>query len=144
MDKAEAKEKIAELVAKYKKLGEKETKAFNEANTKQAFILPLFKVLGWDIYDTNEVALEEAASSGRVDFAFKINGVARLYTEAKKLGVDLNNPEFIKQAVTYAYSKGVTWAILTNFTEIRLLNAQRSQPFITLGYDDYLNSFEKL
>ncbi|MDD4873408.1 MAG: N-6 DNA methylase, partial [Dehalococcoidales bacterium] len=40
--------------------------------------------------------------------------------------------------------KGVTWAILTNFTEIRLLNAQRSQPFITLGYDDYLNSFEKL
>jgi hypothetical protein len=144
MDKEQAKLKIAELVEKYKKLSDKEIKAFNEANTKQAFILPLFAALGWDIYDTNEVALEEAASSGRVDFAFKINGVARFYVEAKKLGADLNNPDFIKQANTYAYNKGVTWAVLTNFTELRLLNAQGNQAFITLGYGAYIQSFDKL
>jgi hypothetical protein len=144
MTKEEAKQKIAGLVEKYKALSIKEIKAENEANTKQAFILPLFEALGWDIYDTAEVALEEAASSGRVDFAFKINGVARFYVEAKKLGADLNNPDFIKQAVTYSYGRGVTWAVLTNFAEIRLLNAQKSQPFLTLKHEDYLNSFEKL
>jgi type I restriction-modification system DNA methylase subunit len=144
MDKEEAKLKIAELVDKYKKLSDKEIRALNEANTKQAFILPLFAALGWDIYDTNEVMLEEAASNGRVDFAFKINGVARFYVEAKKLGADLNNPDYIKQAITYAYNKGVTWAILTNFTELRMLNAQGNKPFLTLGHESYLNSFDKL
>jgi len=144
MRKEEAKHKIAELVEKYRALSAKEVRAFNEANTKQAFILPMFEALGWDIYDTTEVALEETASNGRVDFAFKINGVAKFYTEAKKLGADLNNPIFVKQAVTYAYSNSVTWAVLTNFTEIHLLNAQKSLPFITLKYEDYINSFDKL
>lgn len=144
MKKEEAKHKIAELVEKYRALSAKEVRAFNEANTKQAFILPMFEALGWDIYDTAEVALEETASNGRVDFTFKINGVAKFYTEAKKLGADLNNPIFVKQAVTYAYSNSVTWAVLTNFTEIHLFNAQKSQPFITLNYEDYINSFDKL
>ncbi len=129
MTKDEAKSEIEALVKKYNTLSTKEIRAYNEANTKQAFILPLFKALGWNIYDTAEVSLEENASAGRVDFAFKINNVARFYIEAKKLGVDLNNQDYIKQAITYAYNNGVTWAILTNFTEMRFFNAQRSNAF---------------
>ena len=53
-------------------------------------------------------------SKGRVDYAFKIKGVSRFYLEAKHLKADLNNAEYIKQAVTYAYNKGVTWAGLTS------------------------------
>ena len=126
MTKDEAKQKIAELVKKYEALSPSAARAFNEANTKQGFILPLFGALGWDVNETKEVTMEEAASSGRVDFAFKLNGVAQFYLEAKKFNADLNNPEHMKQAVTYAYGNGVTWAVLTNFEELRLLNAQRA------------------
>lgn len=144
MNKEESRQKIAELVAKYEALSSKGIKSFNEANTKQGFILPLFAAMGWDVFDTNEVAMEEAASNKRVDFAFKINGVARFYLEAKPLKADLNNLDYIKQAITYAYSNGVTWAVLTNFEELRLLNAQKSTPFIQLAYKEYLSSFDKL
>jgi type I restriction-modification system DNA methylase subunit len=142
--KDEAKQKVGELVAKFESLSPTEVKKFNEANTKQTFILPLFEVLGWDIYDFNEVALEEAASNKRVDFAFKINGVARFYLEAKPLKADLNNPDYVKQAITYAYNNGVTWAVLTNFDEIRLFNAQNNKPFIQLNCKDFVTSFDKL
>jgi len=144
MDKTEAKEKIAELISKYKELSSKEIKGYNEANTKQFFILPLFAALGWNVDDCNEMSLEENAPNGRVDFAFKINGVSRLYVEAKKLGADLNNPDFIKQANSYALNRSIQWAILTNFTDIKLLNPQRSNPFINLSYDDYIESFDEL
>jgi len=112
--KDEAKAKIAELVAKYEGLSASQIKAFNEANTKRGFIEPLFKALGWDIDDTNEVTLEEKASNGRVDYAFKLKGVSQFYLEAKALKADLTNPDYIKQAVTYAYNKDVTWAVLTD------------------------------
>ena len=144
LTKEESQQTITGLIAKYEALSQKEIKGFNEANTKQGFILPLFAALGWDAFDTHEVAMEEAASNKRVDFAFKINGVARFYLEAKPLKADLNNPDYIKQAITYAYSNGVTWAVLTNFEELRLLNAQKSTPFIQLAYKEYLSSFDKL
>ena len=100
MDKEKAKQKIADLIAKYNALNQKEIRAFNEANTKQAFILPMFEALGWDIYDTAEVALEETASGGRVDFAFKINGVARFYIEAKNPAFDITPQRYITAIIT--------------------------------------------
>src|SRR4030042_106342 len=115
MGKEEAKQKIAELVKKYEALSPSEIKSYNEAKTKQGFIDPLFRALGWNFEDTNEVAPEEKASGGRVDYAFKINTVSQFYLEAKPLRADLTRPEYAKQAVTYAYNKSVTWALLTDF-----------------------------
>jgi len=146
MTKEEARQKIAELVKKYEALSGKDIKSFNEANTKQGFILPLFAALGWDVFDTHEVAMEEAASNKRVDFAFKLNGVARFYLEAKPLKADLNNPDYIKQAITYAYSNGVTWAILTDFETLRVFSAQAKddQGFINIRCKDYVKEFDDL
>jgi adenine-specific DNA-methyltransferase len=144
MTKEEARQKIAELVKKFDGLTPKEIKATNEANTKQSFIIPMFRALGWDMDDTHEVALEESASSGRVDFAFKINDVAMFYLEAKKLNADINNPIHKKQAITYAYNKGVIWAVLTNFDELRVFNAQKDAAWITLKYSDFLANFDRL
>jgi len=92
----------------------------------------------------NEVAPEENASKGRVDYAFKIKGVSRFYLETKHLKADLNNAQYIKQAVTYAYNKGVTWAGLTSFDHLRLFNAQSGQSFLTLTYQDYTGDFDRL
>ncbi len=140
----EAKQKIAELVAKYESLSPSEIKSFHEAKTKQGFIEPLFRALGWDFDDTSEVAPEEKASNGRVDYAFKLNGVSQFFLEAKPLKADLTSPNYVKQAVSYAYNKGVTWAVLTDFEEMRLFNAQQNKPFITLNCSDYLGEIDKL
>jgi len=87
---------------------------------------------------------EQNASKGRVDYAFKLNGVAQFYVEAKPLKADLTNPDFIKQTVTYAYNKGVTWAVLTDFEGLRLFNAQKGTPYINLNYQDYVKRLDKL
>lgn len=142
--KEEAKQKISDLVAKYESLSPAEVKGFHEAKTKQGFIEPLFRALGWDFDDINEVAPEEKASNGRVDYAFKLNGVSQFYLEAKPLKADLTNPDFIKQAVTYAYNKGVTWAVLSDFRGLRLFNAQTGKGWLALNCSDYVSGFEKL
>jgi len=111
MTKEEAEKKIPELVEKYKRLDEKEIKSYNEATTRRNFIELLFTELGWSVYDKKEVSEEERASKGRVDYAFKLNGVSQFYLEAKALKENLNKEEYIQQAVEYAYNKGVTWAM---------------------------------
>jgi len=122
----------------------KDIKELNEAATKQGFIEPMFRALGWDFEDTNEVSPEENASNGRVDYAFKLSSVSQFYIEAKPLKADLNNPDYIKQAITYAYNNGVTWAGLTNFGEIRIFNAQKNDAWINLKYDNYYTYFDRM
>ncbi|MDP2951697.1 MAG: hypothetical protein Q8O76_00070, partial [Chloroflexota bacterium] len=140
----EAQQKVAKLVADYQALTPAQVKSYHEAMTKQGFVVPLFRSLGWDFDDVNEVTPEEKASKGRVDYAFKLKGVSRFYLEAKPLKADLDNPEYIKQAVTYAYNKGVTWAGLTSFDRLRLFNAQTGQPFLNLTCQDYAADFDRL
>ncbi len=142
MTKKEAKQKIAELVEKYQKLTPKEIKGFNEEATKQGFIQPMFRVLGWDFENINEVSPEEHASNGRVDYAVKLNGVSQFYIEAKSLKADLNREDYVKQSVSYSYARGVTWAILTDFESLRVFNALKSTPFISLSCADYVKNFD--
>ncbi len=144
MNKDEAKQKVAELVKKYEALSPAEIKGYNEAATKASFIEPLFRALGWNFEDTNEVAPEEKASGGRVDYAFKLNSVSIFFLEAKPLKADLTNETYIKQAVTYAYNKGVTWAVLTDFETLIVYVAQTSKPFITLTCNKYIDAFDDL
>ncbi|MDR0327962.1 MAG: hypothetical protein LBI05_06685, partial [Planctomycetaceae bacterium] len=50
LTKAEARQKIAELVEKYASQADVYEHAdYNEARTRQDFINPLFKTLGWDM-----------------------------------------------------------------------------------------------
>jgi type I restriction-modification system DNA methylase subunit len=144
MTKEDAKEKIAELLSKYEHLNPFEVKDYHEAKTRQGFVLPMFQYLGWDIFNTDEVAPEEKASKGRVDYAFKLHGVSQFYLETKPLRADLNKPEYKAQIITYAYNKGVTWAVLTDFESLQVFNAQTGQHFLNLNHKDYLSNFDKL
>jgi len=144
MTKKEAEKKIAELVGKYKRLDEKEIKSYNEANTRRNFIELLFAELGWSVYDKKEVSEEERASKGRVDYAFKLNGISQFYLEAKALKENLNKEEYIQQAVEYAYNKGVIWAILSNFESIRVYVAQSNKLCLNLQAANYVERFDDL
>lgn len=119
------KQNITNLVEKYNKIV-KDNKIirYNEEMTKKDFIIPLFRILGWNTEDSNEVTAEEKISKKRVDYSFRINGIPKFFLEAKALKEDLNNPKFIQQAINYAWHKGCTWAVLTNFESVKIFNAE--------------------
>ena len=106
VDKEQTRSQIEELVEKYQSLTASDKDKYNEENTKKDFIQPLFEALGWDMANAEEVWAEHPAARGPVDYAFRIGGVARFYLEAKPLKSNLANPDWVKQAISYAYNKG--------------------------------------
>jgi len=154
MKKEQAKENIAELVKKYQRIAEAgKIKSYNEAQTRNEFIEPLFGFLGWDMRNANndnEVATEEAISGSRVDLAFRINGIPKFFLEAKSLKSDLDIESYARQAINYSWNKGVNWAALTDFEGIKIFNANakskslRDKMVFEISYDEYIQDFERL
>jgi len=151
IDKKIAKEEIGRLVEKYNKvLRENRVSKYNEEMTKKDFILPLFRALGWKVEDSSEVTAEEKISKKRVDYGFRINGIPKFFLEAKPLKADLDNPKFFEQAVSYAWHKGCTWAVLTDFEAVKILNAEwkaanyLQSHFTTISSYEFLKRFDEL
>jgi len=141
---------IERLVGRFKGLTSAARRHYNEDNTRKDFILPLFRALEWDVADSAEVSAEERVSRGWVDLAFRIAGVPRFFLETKRIAEDLTRPQWVQQALDYAWTKGVTWALLSDFEGLRVFNAEwkednplRAQ-FIEFGVDSYLTDFERL
>jgi type I restriction-modification system DNA methylase subunit len=141
---------IEKLVQRFKNTPAASRKAMNENATRQGFILPMFRALGWDIENVNEVSPEEKVSRGWVDFSFRIGGVPRYFLETKRANEDLNDPRWVKQAIDYAWTKSVTWALLSDFEGLRVFNAEwkeenpfRAQ-FFEFTVDTYLSDFDRL
>ncbi len=82
MDKEHVKIEITKLIDKYNR---EKDKKYNEEATKNDFILPLFRILGWNVEDSNEVSKEENISGKRVDYGFRIDGIPKFFLEAKSL-----------------------------------------------------------
>jgi len=151
MDKDKARNDIADLVEKYNKVVEEDrVRTFNEETTKKDFILPLFRALGWKVEDSKEVTAEETISKRRVDYGFRIDGISKFFLEAKSLKVNLDNKKYFEQAISYAWHKGCTWAVLTDFEEIKVLNAEIKAPnylqsrFMSIKCNDFLDRFDEL
>ena len=148
--KEKARQEIAKLVEKYKALSAASKKKYTEADTKTIFIERLFGALGWDVYGGEEVTQEQRASRGRVDYAFRLRGIPKFFLEAKPLKADLDNPEYAKQVINYAWHKDVTWAVLTDFESLKVFNAEWKEPivsrsqFFELKCDEYLSRFDWL
>jgi len=145
-----ARQEIAGLVQKYKALSPHQRQKYKEVATRQGFILPLFRALGWNTDDTGEVSPEENVSRGFVDFAFRIGGVAKFFLETKRLPADLDDPRWAQQAINYSWTKGATWAVLCDFEGLRVYNAEvreadpRQAVFYELTSDSYLTDFDRL
>jgi hypothetical protein len=149
MDEKAVKQEIQKLVNKFERIKEDgKYKKYNEENTKKDFILPLFRILGWNVEDSDEVKAEERVSKKRVDYAFRLHGVPKFYLECKPFREYISEPKYAKQAIEYAWNKSVTWAVLCNFEGIRVFNAEwkwdDKQPmrnqFLDLRYNEYTNS----
>mgnify|MGYP003393892462 CR=1 FL=1 len=154
MTKEEAKQQIQKLVEKYQRVVEAgKIKSYNEAQTRNEFIEPLFEFLGWDMRNLttdNEVTTEENVSGGRVDLAFRFNGIPALFLEAKAMKVDLDEWKWAEQAINYSWNKSVTWAVLTDFESIKIFNAEippksiSQNLFIEIKCQDYIDRLDQL
>ncbi len=149
-DQETAYTEIDRLVKKFKAMSGAQRKGMNEDATRLGFILPMFRALGWDIENHNEVSPEEKVSRGWVDFSFRIGNVPRYFLETKRASEDLNDPRWVKQAIDYSWTKSVTWALLSDFEGLRVFNAEwkeenpfRAQ-FIEFNVDTYLGDFNRL
>ena len=80
---------IEKLVTNFKTIPASQGKGMNEMQTRLGYILPLFRALGWDTSNINEVSPEEKVSRGWVDFSFRIGNVPRFFLETKKVNENL-------------------------------------------------------
>jgi hypothetical protein len=144
-------DEVGRLVNKFTNLSARERREYNEDNTRKDFVLPLFhRALQWNTDDAREVAAEEKISRGFVDFSFRINGIRKFLLETKRIGEDLDKSLWAQQAIEYAYHKGVTWAVLSDFEGLRLFNAEvkEAEPqqavFKRFHFEEYLARLEEL
>lgn len=109
-------EKILNFIEALKK--KPQVSKFDETETKQGMILPILQLLGWNVWDTEEVKPEypvegkKAVDGGRVDFCLRIKGKSEIFLEAKRPGEDLEKHQ--EQLLTYSFKEGVDLAVLSN------------------------------
>lgn len=86
--------------------------SFDEAATKQVVVIKLLSLLGWDIFNIDEVTPEYSVGGRRVDYSLRISNTNKAFIEAKKIGEELEKHQ--EQLLDYCFQEGVKLAILTN------------------------------
>ena len=84
----------------------------NEAQVKQAVILPVLRALGWDDADPETFRPEFAVEGGYVDYALLDRSKPRIFVEAKRTGAISADGE--GQLFRYAAHQGVPLLVLTD------------------------------
>ncbi|MEO8762203.1 MAG: TaqI-like C-terminal specificity domain-containing protein [Bacteroidia bacterium] len=167
MTKEESKaiiEKLAERFAEHRK--DYHLPEYNEQKTRQDFINPFFKALGWDIDNEKgdseayrEVIYEDKVvvrgKSKAPDYGFRLSGSGKkrlFYVEAKKPSVAIKtHKESAYQLRRYGSSAGAHVSILTNFedfivydcSKVPNLNDSASVAKLKhIGFEDYVKEFD--
>lgn len=86
--------------------------SFDEAKTKQAVVLKVLSLLGWDTFNIDEITPEYSVGGRRVDYSLRTSNMNRVFIEVKRIGEELEIHQ--EQLLNYAFQEGVKLAILTN------------------------------
>ncbi|MBM4284024.1 MAG: hypothetical protein FJ128_02075 [Deltaproteobacteria bacterium] len=119
-----------DIKALSKKIEDYRKRNLNEASTKNGFIEPLFKVIGWDFADVDSVEPEFPVflegENKPVDYALKFERKPCLFLEAKRINenIDVAKKDGMKKAV----QEKVPWVIATNGDSIAVLMIDESIP----------------
>jgi len=117
-----------------------------EEATKNALVLPMINILGYDIFDPTEVIPEFTADVGikkgeKVDYAVKKDGKLVMLFECKHCGGDLNL-KHASQLFRYFAVTEAKIAVLTNgivyhfFTDLDAPNRMDDKPFLEVNILD--------
>ncbi len=132
-------DKLKELVIKYRNNRSyyHDTKnAYNETECRDEYISPLLECFGWDVQNKKgklpqykEVIVERFSnSSERPDYTLTLNGVSKIFVEAKKPSVNiLLEIEPAMQTRKYGWNAKHAISILTNFENL-LIYDTTNQP----------------
>ncbi|MBI2270137.1 MAG: N-6 DNA methylase [Bacteroidetes bacterium] len=167
MTREEAKNSIQKLVERFAEhRKDYHLPDYNEAKTRQDFINPLFKALGWDIDNEkgDSEAYREVIYEDKVvvrgkakapDYGFRLAGSGKqrlFFVEAKKPSVPLKtNKEASYQLRRYGSSAQAHVSILTNFEDFivydcsRVPNLNDSASVAKLkhiSFEDYVKEFD--
>lgn len=87
--------------------------SLDEAATRQAVIGKLLYLLGWDIFNADEVVPEYPIGETNIDYALKTGMYNdKVFIEVKRIREDLTRHQ--EQLLNYCFKEGVKYAILTN------------------------------
>ncbi len=117
-----------------------------EETTKQALILPLLDILGFNPYDPTKVKAEYTAdfvgakSGERVDYALFCHNVPVMFIEAKAYGENLTNhcPQLSRyfnatpEVAVSAITNGREWRF---FTDLKDKNIMDDTPFLRINFE---------
>jgi predicted type IV restriction endonuclease len=101
---------IIELIESLK--SNKRVDTFDKASTKQAIVIRLLSLLGWDIFDVDEVKPDHALKSVQVDYSLRLKNVDTVFIGVEKVDEDLSYHQ--KELLGGAYKEGVALSVLTN------------------------------
>ena len=131
--------RLNQLVDKYRKYQtyyHDNKNAYNETECRDEYISPLLECLGWDVQNARgtlpqykEVVVEKFSNSAeRPDYTLTLNGVSKIFVEAKKPSVNiLIETEPAMQARRYGWNAKHAVSVLTNF-EYLLIYDTTNQP----------------
>ncbi|MGL4824333.1 MAG: type I restriction endonuclease [Plesiomonas shigelloides] len=138
---------IERLQSLSNKVGQVSSNLSTEEATKNALVMPfLHSVLGYDVFDPNEVVPEFTADTGtkkgeKVDYALLKDGVVQILIECKKYSEPLST-KHANQLFRYFSVTNARIAILTNgsqyhfFTDLDAPNKMDDKPFLILDLED--------
>ncbi len=142
-----------------KMLGERVMKLKDQVNTeeatKNAFIMPFIRELGYDVFNPNEVTPELIADVGmkqgeKIDYAIMRNGEPIILIECKWHGAPLNVNN-ASQLFRYFHTTSAKFSILTNgieyrfYTDLVETNKMDEKPFFVFNINDIKdNQIEEL
>lgn len=123
--------------------------AQTEEATKNAIVMPFLRVLGFDVFDPNQIIPEFVADLGlkkgeKIDYAAKIGDRIEYLVEAKSVSTNLRDAQY-SQLFRYFHACDANIGILTNglhiwfFTDLDAPNKMDQTPFFKfdmLSYDD--------
>lgn len=126
----------------------KERCAGNEEATKHSLILPFFQVMGYDVYDPQELVPEYkagwASTKEKVDYAIFINGNPVFFVEAKAVGEKLDNHD-AQLAKYFNSTPNMKVGVITDgltykfFTDLKQPNIMDAEPFFTFNVETFSN-----
>lgn len=149
----EFKDLVLEHVKHLKKF---EDSDFIEEQTKMYLIAPLLNLLGYNIFNPDDVVAEYVADIGKkkgekVDYAIKINNEIEILIEAKAKNDNLENHDI--QLKRYFNVTKAKIGILTNgikykfFTDLDDKNIMDNKPFLVIDFfdltDEKINELKK-
>ncbi len=90
----------------------KQIVSFDETSIKQTIVMKLLFMLGWDIFNVDEVRPNYSAGKHQVDYCLRIKNINKIFINVKKACEPLDN--YQQELVDYASKENVEFSILTN------------------------------